>query len=99
MAKYYLTKKAVDDLAKIWDYTFQEWSEKQADKYYQMLVANFIEISQSPETGKNYTDIATSLFGLKVGKHIIFYRILNSGEVEITRILHEMMDLKRRLKE
>jgi len=99
MAKYYLTKKAVDDLAKIWDYTFQEWSELQADKYYQMLVANFIEISTSPEAGKNYTDIATSLFGLKAGKHIIFYRKLSSEEIEITRILHEMMDLKRRLKE
>jgi len=27
MANYYLTNKAVDDLAQIWDYTFDEWSE------------------------------------------------------------------------
>ena len=28
MVKYNLTKKAVEDLADIWDYTFEEWSEK-----------------------------------------------------------------------
>lgn len=99
MAKYYLTKKAVEDLANIWDYTFDEWSEQQADKYYQMLLDNIIEISKCPEIGKKYKDIKNSLFGFEAGKHIIFYRVLGSDEVEITRILHEMMDLKRRIKE
>jgi toxin ParE1/3/4 len=35
--KYKLTYKAVEDLTKIWDYTFDKWSEKQADKYFEML--------------------------------------------------------------
>lgn len=99
MAKYYLTKKAIEDLSNIWDYTFEEWSEQQADRYYQMLIGNFNEISQNPDLGKNYTDIVSSLFGFKAGKHVIFYRKLSSKEVEITRILHEMMDLKRRIKD
>jgi len=99
MAKYYLTKKAIEDLSKIWDYTFEEWSEYQADKYYQMLIDNFNEISQNHDLGKNYEDIASTLFGFKAGKHIIFYRRINSTEIEITRILHEMMDLKRKIKE
>jgi toxin ParE1/3/4 len=34
MAKYKLTTKAVDDLARIWNYTFDKWSGYQADKYY-----------------------------------------------------------------
>ena len=33
MAKYHLTNKAVDDLSEIWDYTYEVWSENQADKY------------------------------------------------------------------
>jgi len=99
MAKYYLTKKAIEDLSKIWDYTFEEWSEYQADKYYQMLIDNFNEISQNHDLGKNYEDIASTLFGFKAGKHIIFYRRINSTEIEITRILHEMMDLKKKIKE
>lgn len=31
MAKVTLRQKAIDDLNDIWDYTFEQWSEKQAD--------------------------------------------------------------------
>jgi len=31
MAEFKLTNKAVEDLSKIWDYTFEVWSENQAD--------------------------------------------------------------------
>lgn len=40
MAKYSLTNKAVEDLSDIWNYTFDHWSERQADIYYQMLIEN-----------------------------------------------------------
>lgn len=33
MASYVLTNKAVEDLSSIWEYTFDTWSERQADKY------------------------------------------------------------------
>lgn len=32
MAKYLLTNKAAEDLSGIWNYTFEAWSEKQADE-------------------------------------------------------------------
>jgi toxin ParE1/3/4 len=99
MAKYFLTKKAVDDLTEIWNYTFEEWSEQQADKYYQMLIDNFKELAQNPKLGRNYDGIMTTLYGLKVTRHIIFYRKLSENEIEITRILHDRMDLKSRIKE
>ena len=99
MIKYYLTNKAVQDLEDIWDYTVDEWSEQQAERYYKMLIDTFHEITQNPEIGKKYTEISLNLFGLRTGKHIIFYRRINSDTIEITRILHDMMDLKRRIKE
>ena len=40
MAKYKLSNKAVNDLTAIWNYTFDKWSENQADKYYLMLLEN-----------------------------------------------------------
>ena len=40
MAEFKLTNKAVEDLSEIWDYTFKVWSEKQADKYYELLISN-----------------------------------------------------------
>ena len=99
MTKFRFTHKAVDDLSEIWNYTFDYWSENQSDIYYQMLIENCREITNKPNLGKNYDSILNRLLGLRVGRHIIFYRKLNSNEVEISRILHERMDLKSRILE
>jgi toxin ParE1/3/4 len=99
MAEYKLTNKAVADLSKIWEYTFEVWSEKQADKYYDGLISNCEEIAENPDFGKNYKGISNQLLGIKSNRHIIFYRTLNENYVEITRILHERMDLKKRITE
>lgn len=99
MTKYYLTNKAVDDLTSIWNYTILNWSEQQADKYYGILIDTFHEIAKNPGLGKIYQGIIPTLFGLRAKRHIIFYRIISITEIEITRILHEIMDLKKRIKE
>jgi len=99
MAEFKFTNKAVEDLSKIWVYTFKVWLENQADKYYHMLISHCQEIADNPNVGKNYDVITHKLFGLKTNRHIIFYRILNENYIEITRILHEKMDLKSRLTE
>ncbi len=99
MAEYRLTNKAVEDLSKIWDYTFEVWSVQLADKYYDGLISNCQEIAENPDLGKNYEGISKQLLGMKANRHIIFYRTLNKSYVEITRILHERMDLKKRIVE
>ena len=99
MAKYKLSNKAVEDLDRIWNYTFDKWSEKQADKYYEMLLENCQEIANNPDLGKNYEGIIKELFGFKVNRHIIFYRKFYDNPIEIIRILHERMDLKNRINE
>lgn len=97
MAKYYLTKKAVEDLSEIWDYTYEEWSEKQADKYYNFLLAAFQELANNPHFGRQYDSIRKELLGYKSNHHIIFFRKNSDSEIEITRILHERMDLRSKL--
>jgi toxin ParE1/3/4 len=99
MAKIVLRQKAIDDLNSIWEYTFAEWSETQADKYYDMLRFSCLEIGKNPEIGKSYNSINKNLQGLHSGRHIIFYEVINENEIEIIRILHERMDLKQRLQE
>lgn len=99
MAAYKLTNKAVEDLSEIWDYTFEVRSEKQADKYQDGLISNGQEIAENPDLGKNYEGISTQLFGMKANRHIIFYRIESENYMEIARILHERMDLKKRITE
>ncbi|GEQ86204.1 plasmid stabilization protein ParE [Patiriisocius marinistellae] len=99
MAEYKFTNKAVADLSKSWEYTFEVWSEKQADKYYDELIYNCQEIADNPDLGKNYDGISKQLLGKKSNRHIIFYRALSQNHVEITRILHERIDLKKRIAE
>lgn len=99
MAEYEFTNEAVEDLSGIWNYTFDNWSEKQADNYYNMLLDCCQDIADNPELGRNYDGIKPDLFGLKANQHIIFYRKSIDKPIEITRILHERMDLKNRLSE
>ena len=99
MNKYYLTNKAVEDLTNIWNYTLEEWSESQADNYYEMLISSCQEIAKNPMFGKSYENVTPDLLGVKANRHIIFYRKISDDKIEITRILHGRMDLKRRIKD
>lgn len=99
MFKYFLTNKAVDDLSKIWDYTYEVWSENQADKYYYQLLEDCQQLSENQILGRNYIEIEKEIFGFRSGQHLIFYRILNKKEIEIIRFLHSRMDLKNRIQE
>ena len=99
MAKVILRQKAIDDLNAIWDYTFEEWSENQADRYYSTLKFDCIQIGKNPKLGKEYDGINKNLLGFRSGKHIIFYQQTAEDEIEIIRILHERMDLRNRISE
>jgi toxin ParE1/3/4 len=99
MAKYMITIKAVDDLSKIWEYTYETWSENQADKYYNELLENCELLANNQNFGLQYEEISAEIFGYKSGQHIIFYRKLNENLIEITRFLHSRMELKNRIQE
>lgn len=97
MAKYHLSNKAVEDLSDIWNYTCNTWSEKQADKYYTILLDFCRELSLLPDKGKKYDEVSLDLLGHKANQHIIFYRMISRNEIEIVRILHGRMDIKNRI--
>lgn len=98
MAEYILSKKASEDLCKIWNYTTETWSEEQADTYYHNLIQSIEHIAKKPEsTGRSYDEVRPGCRGFHSGRHIIFYRVLKSGKTRIIRILHERMDYGRHL--
>lgn len=99
MPDYILTNKALEDLSRIWDYTFENWSEEQADKYYYLILESCQELGDKGAVGKKYPEIHPDILGYKTGQHIIFYRPTKGGKIEIARILHSRMDLKSRLDE
>ena len=69
MANYILTNKAVDE---IWDHTYDVWSEKQADKYYNMLLEYCQELADKQNIGKNYNEINDDIFGFKASHHFFY---------------------------
>ena len=99
MAKIAFTNKSKDDLKEIWEYSYDTWSEKQADKYYEDLIERCQKLVLDYEYGKDYSSLIGNLKGVRINKHIIFYRILESDMIEIERILHEKMDIKKHLNE
>ena len=96
MAKLKFTNNAVKDLSDIWIYTVETWTENQADKYYKLIISACSTIAKKPQIGKFYPEIYPDLQRRLTSKHIIFYRVLKDQSIEITRILHERMDLKNK---
>lgn len=95
MAKYQLTRKAVEDLESIWLYTREVWSEQQADNYYYDLISSCESIGKSNiNTDKEYSEVQKGLRCKHCRKHLIFYKYSSEDLVTITRILHERMDIE-----
>ena len=94
MTKIRFSCKAVEDLTSIWNYTYNTWSERQADEYYNKLISSCKKIlSSNYRLAKSYSDIADNLYGFRAGHNLIFYTPLPNGEILIVRILNERMDV------
>lgn len=62
-----------------------------------ILPQYILSVKIHPDLGKNYDGITPFLFGIHTNRHIIFDRIINTDTIEITRILRDRMDLKKRI--
>ncbi|MBL7939707.1 MAG: type II toxin-antitoxin system RelE/ParE family toxin [Flavobacteriales bacterium] len=93
-----VSQAAADDLEGIWLYTVDRWSEEQADTYLNGILDVFDEIVHDPTIGKDFGQVREGYLGLKVGSHIVFYRLDHAANaLEIIRVLHGRMDLENRL--
>lgn len=96
MEPYDISVQALEDLSNIWEYTVENWSEKQADRYYSKLIASFNDIVKAPfTTGQSYDFILNGLRGIYVESHVVFFMIQENSRVLIVRILHKSMDYVR----
>lgn len=53
MRLIFKTHEAETDLENIWFYSFEEWNEEQADKYYDQLVEEINKLLDNPELGQS----------------------------------------------
>lgn len=97
-SKYRISKQAIDDLNDIWVYTFHKWSKEQANRYYNLIIGEIEFIADNHLNGKSAEQTRKNYRVTKIKSHLIFYRKVESDIVEIVRILHQRMDIKKRLK-
>ena len=96
--QYQISKQAINDLNEIWVYTFNKQSKNQADHYYDLIIREIEFIADNYLIGKPVEHSRKNYRVTKVKYHLIFYRKLENGIVEIVRILNQRMDIKKRLK-
>lgn len=95
--RYHISVKANEDLDDIWFFTFQKWSKEQADTYYNLIIREIEFVSENYGLGKSVEQTRKDYRVTRMKSHLIFYRKSKNGVVEIVRILHQRMDVKRRL--
>ncbi|MDP1817150.1 MAG: type II toxin-antitoxin system RelE/ParE family toxin [Leadbetterella sp.] len=93
MHNYYISKKALEDLENIWEYTDKQWSRQQANLYLEIIFAAIELISEDPLKNKEYTKLKRKYRASRVKSHVIFYLLTDTRIIEIIRILHKSMDL------
>jgi len=96
--KYKISKKALEDIEGIWIYTLENWSEEQADRYFNSIIDEIEFLAGNPLAGRDYDHIRKNYRSSRVHSHLIFYRRINN-EIEIIRVLHQQMDIENLLKE
>jgi len=94
-SQYRISKQAIIDLNDIWLYTFHKWSKTQADRYYDLIIAEIEFVSDNFMAGKSIEYTRANYRVSKVKSHLIFYRKVENDIVEIVRILHQRMDAKK----
>ena len=95
--KYRISEQAIKDLNAIWIYTLDKWSKEQADRYYDLIIGEIEFISDNFLTGKSAEQTRKNYRVTKIKSHLIFHRKIENDIVEVVRILHQRMDIKKRL--
>jgi toxin ParE1/3/4 len=93
-----ISKEAENDLEKIWLYTFENWSFEQAERYLNLIFDEIDYLCIKPNSGFDFGNIRKGYWRSKVKSHFIFYKINSKkNELEVIRVLHEMMDIENQL--
>jgi toxin ParE1/3/4 len=98
-----LGAQAERDLLDILQWTAEKFGAGQAVSYRTTLMQSIRELGIGPNvTGaRKRDDIGNSLYTLPIarhgrrGRHLLLYRVPRGRNIEIVRILHDSMDLRR----
>ncbi len=96
MASFRLSKKAAQDLKEIYQYSYREYGERQADNYIQELEKVFNLLAENPLLCRERIEFIPPVRIHHHNKHLIIY-INEQNTILIVRLLHEKIDAKNQL--
>lgn len=97
MTGYLLSPAAQADLGEIWDYSARNWGAEQADRYIRAIRSACEALAAGPTRGRPIDEIRPGYRKLAGQLHFLFYRVTDSGLIDVVRILHQRMDVAARL--
>lgn len=86
--------KAVSDISAIWDYTSERWGDDQADVYVRQILRAASDLASGRRKGRPAVSIQSEYLRFSVGAHVLFYRLSDSGDLRVVRVLHQRMDFE-----
>ena len=100
-----LTDAADADFDKIFEWTLQNFGQTQAHRYAATLHTAIERLTENavPPDAKERRDLGADIYTLHIagrgrrGRHWLVYSRRKNNEILIVRILHDSMDIKRRL--
>ena len=92
-----LSPRSVRDYDDILLNSLTTWGEQQKNLYRAKLDQALEELADFPEIGQTRKDIGEGYRSLRVGQHVIVYR-LDAKTIRVNRILHSRQDLIRELR-
>ena len=100
MRKYLVQSAASGRLEEIYRYTLQQFGPVQADKYLDGAFALFEDIAQKRVTWQRIPrEFGVEGYFTRYQSHFVFWKLRSDGQIAIVAILHQRMDLARRLRE
>ena len=96
MSGVFLSPKAKADLSDVWDYTFTQWGDAQAEKYIRELYSVMETQARDLSTSVDISDVRKGYRKARSGSHVIFFK-MNQDGIDIVRILHQRMDFVRHI--
>jgi toxin ParE1/3/4 len=97
VSRYLLSPAAQIDLEQIWDYTCDRWDVEHADDYLRELQRAIARTAANPRIGRACDEIRPGYRKLAAGSHTLYYRVTPDGVIDVVRVLHQRMDVDRRL--
>lgn len=85
-----------DDLIAIWRWTCEQFGERQADRYLDELGVVMNACADSPERGRDCSEIRDGYRSVLVGRHVVFYQF-DDAQLIVQRVLHGSMDFDAHL--